>query len=123
MFVSDRPFISDEIFPVIDRLDSSQITPTGNAFRNSYFRNEIDQIQLRGSYDHDGSFLDSIDFGVSYIDSNVRSAYGFIQNETWSGAGPASDIPDDIFEQVTLPDKFKGIGGTKDQAMIQSLYA
>src|SRR3546814_13111735 len=98
------------MFPGIYPLDASLITPTGNAFRNAYFRNEIDQIQLRGSYDHDGSFLDSIDFGVSYIDSNVRSAYGFIQNETWSGAGPASDIPDDIFQLVSLPDKFKEIG-------------
>ncbi|MFC3785166.1 TonB-dependent receptor [Sphingopyxis italica] len=122
-FESDLPVISYEMFPGIDPLDASLITPTGNAFRNAYFRNEIDQIQLRGSYDHDGSFLDSIDFGVSYIDSNVRSAYGFIQNETWSGAGPASDIPDDIFEQVSLPDKFKGIGGSNDPAMIQSFYA
>src|SRR3546814_12124054 len=104
------------MFPGIDPLDASLITPTGNAFRNAYFRNEIDQIQLRGSYDHDGSFLDSIDFGVSYIDSNVRSAYGFIPNETWSGAGPASDITDDISEQVTLPDKLNGIAGSNDPA-------
>src|SRR3546814_9392462 len=76
-FESDLPVISYEMFPVIDPLDASLITPTGNAFRNAYFRNEIDQIQLRGSYDHAGSFLDSIDFGLSYIDSKVRSAYGF----------------------------------------------
>lgn len=121
-FEQDLPILSYAMHPGIDPLDTSLITPTGNAFRNAYFRNEIDQIQLRGRYDHDGAFLDSIDFGVSYVDSGVRSAYGFIQNETWSGAGPASDIPDDIFELVTLPDKFKGVPGAGDPAMIQSFY-
>ena len=121
-FDSELPIISYDMYPGIDPLDASLITPTGNAFRNAYFRNQIDQIQLRGHYDHGGSFLDSIDFGVSFTDNNVRSAYGFIQNETWSGAGPASDIPDDIFTLVTLPDKFKGLGGAGDPAMIQSFY-
>lgn len=119
-FDSELPVISYNMFPGIDPLDASLITPTGNAFRNAYFRNAIDQIQLRGHYDHDGDFLDSIDFGVSYIDSNVRSAYGFIQNESWSGAGPASDIPDDIFTLATLPDKFKGLAGAGD--IIPSFY-
>lgn len=119
-FDSELPVISYNMFPGTNPLDASLITPTGNAFRNAYFRNEIDQIQLRGRYDHDGGFLDSIDFGVSYIDSNVRSAYGFIQNETWSGAGPASDLPDDIFTLATLPDKFKGLAGAGD--IIPSFY-
>lgn len=122
-FEGKLPIISYDMFPGIDPLNASLITPTGNAFRNAYFRNQIDQVQLRGRYDHDGGFLDSIDFGVSYIDSKVRSAYGFIQNETWSGAGPASDIPDDIFRLVTLPDKFKGVAGADNPAMIQSYYA
>jgi len=121
-FDNDLPIISYAMHPGIDPLNVSLITPTGNAFRNAYFRNAIDQIQLRGRYDHDGSFLDSIDFGVSYVESKVRSAYGFIQNETWSGAGPASDIPDDIFELVTLPDKFGGVSGAGDPGMIQSFY-
>ena len=121
-FEKDLPIISYQMAAGVDPLNASLITPTGNAFRNAYFRNEIDQIQLRGRYEHDGSFLDSIDFGVSYIDSKVRSAYGFIQNETWSGAGPASDIPDDIFELVSLADKFKGVSGSGDPAMIQSFY-
>src|SRR3546814_13365807 len=95
------------MYPGIDPLDASMVTPTGDAFRNAYFRNRIDQVQLRGHYDHDEGFLDSIDFGVSYVDSKVRSAFGTIQNDdTWGGAGPASDIPDDIFTLVTLPANF-----------------
>src|SRR3546814_15870972 len=32
-------------------------------------------------------------------------------------------MPDDIFQLVSLPDKFKGIGCSNDPAMIQSFYA
>lgn len=120
-FENDLPVLSYTMHPGIDPLNRALITPTGNAFRNAYFKNEINQAQLRGHYDHDGSFLDSIDFGASYTDSKVRSAFGFIQNETWSGAGPASDIPDDIFTLTTLPDKFAGVSGA-GAGMIQSFY-
>ncbi|NIJ37159.1 TonB-dependent receptor [Sphingopyxis panaciterrae] len=120
-FENDLPIISYGMHPGIDPLNTSLITPTGNAFRNAYFRNRINQVQLRGKYDHDGGFLDSIDFGVSYVDSKVRSAFGTIQNDdTWGGAGPASDIPDDIFKLVTLPDKFPGLA---QDGMIQSFYS
>ncbi|WP_109806254.1 TonB-dependent receptor [Sphingosinithalassobacter portus] len=117
------PVISVNMYPGIDQYDPANITPTGNAFRNAYFRDEINQIQLTGHYDHQGSFLDSIDWGMSYTENKVRSAYGYIQNETWSGAGPASDIPDDIFTYVSLPDKFSGLDGADDPNMIQGLYS
>jgi len=119
-FENDLPVISYGMYPGIDPLNASLITPTGNAFRNAIFRNRINQVQLRGKYDHDGGFLDSIDFGVSYVDSKVRSAFGTIQNDdTWGGAGPASSIPDDIFSLVTLPDKFPGLA---QPGMIGSFY-
>lgn len=114
------PVISYTMHPGIDPLDASLVTPTGNAFRNAYFRDEINQFRLSGSYDHEGGFLDGIDFGMSYTENKVRSAYGFIQNETWSGAGPASDIPDDIFTLVSLPDKFGGMDGAG--SIIPSFY-
>lgn len=120
-FEKDLPVISYQMHAGINPLDRALITPTGNAFRNAYFRNEINQAALKSHYDHDGGFLDSIDFGATYTESKVRSAYGFIQNETWSGAGPASDIPDDIFTLATLPDKFKGVDGA-GSGMIQSFY-
>ncbi|MHA6720000.1 TonB-dependent receptor [Sphingomonas sp. RS6] len=121
-FTQDLPIISVAMNPGIDALDASLITPTGNSFRNAYFRDEINQVQLSGHYDHDGGVLDALDFGFTYTENDVRSAYGYIQNDTWGGAGPASDIPDDIFELATLPDKFKGVGGAGDPAMIQQFY-
>ena len=120
-FENDLPVISYQMYPGIDPLDRSLITPTGNSFRNAYFRDEINQVQLTGHYDHVGDILDSIDAGFSYVDNQVRSAYGFIQNETWGGVGPASDIPDDLFTLVSIPDKFDGVSGA-DAGIIPALY-
>ena len=110
-FTHDMPVLSYTMQPGIDPLDAALINATGNSFRNAYFRDEINQVQLNGHYDHDGGFLDSIDFGFSYVENKVRSAYGFVQNDTWGGLGTPADLPDDLFELVTLPDKFRGVDG------------
>jgi len=120
-FTRDLPVLSYTMQPGIDALDASRINATGNSFRNAYFRDEINQVQLSGRYDHDGSFLDSIDAGFSYVHNKVRSAYGFLQNDTWGGLGTPGDLPDDLFEQVSLPDKFRGVSGAKD-GIIPSYY-
>jgi TonB-dependent receptor len=126
-FENDLPIISYSMQPGIDPLNASLATPTGNSFRNAYFRNEINQFQLKGRYEHEGAFLDSIDFGFSYIDNQVRSAYGFIQNETWGGIDPrgasfgAAAVPDDFWRQISLPDKFRGVQGAGDAAMPQQI--
>jgi TonB-dependent receptor len=121
-YEKDLPIISVTTYPGVDPLNAAQITPTGNSFRNAYFKDRIDQVQLKGHYDHQGGFLDSLDFGVSYVDNKVRSAYGFIQNDTWGGIGPASDIPDDLFTLVSIPDKFKGVSGAGDPGVLPSFY-
>ena len=122
-FDEDLPIISYNMAPGIDALNASLITPTGNAFRNAYFKDEINQGQLIGRYDFDTSFLDSVDFGVSYIDNKIRSAFGFLQHDTWGGAGPASDLPDDMFHLVTVPDRFDGVSGSNNPDVIQSFYS
>jgi TonB-dependent receptor len=121
-FTKDFPILQVNMYPGIDPYDRSLLTPTGDSFRNAYFKDEINQVQLSGHYDHEGSFLDSIDFGFSYVENKVRSAYGFIQNDTWGGIGPASDIPDDLFTQVSIPDKFKGVNGSQSAGVIPALY-
>ncbi|MGP7796976.1 TonB-dependent receptor [Sphingomonas sp. CLY1604] len=127
-FTNDLPIISYNMYPGINPLDPSLITPTGNAFRNAYFRDEINQGQLKGHYDHQGDILDSIDAGFSFVDNQVRSAYGFIQNETWGGVDPrgasfgAAAVPDDFFRQVSLPDKFKGVQGAGSSALPPAIY-
>ncbi len=123
-FENDIPVISftDNGF---DALDPANRKASGSAFRNAYQRSDIDQLQLSGSYDIDpdifvsGKFADSIDFGVSMIGNEVQSAFGVLQTDSWGGLGSEADIPDDIFEFESLPDKFDGLSGANDPAMIQ----
>ncbi|MGH6613995.1 TonB-dependent receptor [Sphingomonas sp.] len=118
-FDHDLPVISYDMAPGIDPLNKALITPTGNAFRNAYFKDTINQVQLSGHYDHDGGLLDSLDFGVSYVENKVRSAFGTIQNDTWGGIGPASSLPTDMFTLATLPDLFPGLA---QPGMAQKFY-
>lgn len=121
-FTTGVPVISVKMYPGIDPLDPANITPTGNAFRNAYFRDEINEGQFKGHYDFDSSVLDSLDFGVTYVENKVRSAYGYIQNDTWGGSVPASATPDDLFTKVTIPDKFPGLSGANSPDMIKAFY-
>ena len=121
-FTNDLPIIYYTSDPGMDVENVANRVATGNSFRNAYQRDEIQQVQFNGRYEFDTSSPISLDFGASYLENKVRSAYGFIQNDTWGGAGPASDIPDDIFEFETLPDKFKSISGSGDPNLPAGYY-
>jgi TonB-dependent receptor len=122
-FDKDFPVISFNLYPGLDPLNKALITPTGNAFRNSYFKDRINQIQLKGRYENNKGFFDSLDFGLEYTDNKVRSAYSVLQNDTWGGLpNGAATVPDDIFSLVTIPDKFTGIDGASAAGVIPSFY-
>ncbi|MEI5686333.1 TonB-dependent receptor [Sphingomonas kyungheensis] len=130
-FDKDLPVISYNMYPGVDALNAANIVPTGNAFRNSYFRDEINQVMIRGHYDHNQGFMDSLDWGFEYTDNKVRSAYSVLQNDTWGGAGgstpaqraaAAALLPDNIFTLTSIPDKFSGISGSNDPNIIQSFF-
>ncbi|RSU45789.1 TonB-dependent receptor [Sphingomonas sp. S-NIH.Pt15_0812] len=130
-FDNDLPVISYNMYPGIDALNAANIVPTGNAFRNSYFRDRINQIQVRGHYDHGHGVMDSLDWGAEYTDNKVRSAYSVLQNDTWGGTGgdsaaqraaAAALLPDSLFTLTGIPDKFKGISGANDPNIIKSFY-
>ena len=130
-FDNDLPVISYNMYPGIDPLNAANIVPTGNAFRNSYFRDRINQVQVRGHYDHGHGVMDSLDWGAEYTDNKVRSAYSVLQNDTWGGTGgdsaaqraaAAALLPDNLFTLTGIPDKFKGISGANDPNIIKSFY-
>ena len=58
---------------------------------NSFMKNEVDQLQVTGSFDPTDTFLsaiaDDIDFGVSEITNEVSYAFGEIQAGNWGGIG------------------------------------
>ena len=121
-FDSYLPVISYVNAAGVDSNDISQRFATGSAFRNAYFRDDIDQVQLNGNWEADLGFLESLDFGVSYTENKVKSAYGFLQNETWGGIGSPADIPDDIFFPISVPEAFRGLDGVDNPNIIQEFY-
>ncbi len=123
-FENDLPVISYVTnMSDIGDLDASVREHSGSTFTNNYMKSEVQQLQLKGSYQVNRDIIDSVDFGVSRVKNNVRTESGFIQTDSWGGElGGPEDIPDEIFEWVTLPDKFEGVSGADDPNMLQGLY-
>ena len=120
-FTTTLPVISVEMFPGSE-IDASNIRPTGNALRNAYMRDRINEVALKGGYDFDSSFIESLDFGVTYTDNKVRTAYGFLQSDSWGGTLTAAQTPDDLFTAASVPDRLGGIDGAQDPAIIPTYF-
>ncbi len=120
-FTQDMPVISVAMFPGSE-INAANIRPAGNAFRNAYMKDRINEISLKGGYDFDASFIDSLDFGVTYTDNKVRSAFGNIQNDTWGGTLSAADTPDDLYTITGLSSNLQGMSGSDDPAIIPNYF-
>lgn len=120
-FTTDMPVISVAMHPGAD-ITASNIRPSGNAFRNAYMKDTIDQISLHGGFDFDASFIKSLDFGASYIDNQVRTAFGVIQNDTWGGTLSAADTPDSLFVSRGLSKDLAGMKGSDASGIIPNYY-
>ena len=120
-YTKDFPVISVSTYPGAE-IAAANIRPAGNAFRNAFMRDRINEVTGRGSYDFDHDLIKSLDFGVTYTDNNVRSAYGFLQNDTWGGTLTTAETPDDIYTLVNLPDRLSGVDGADDPALLQSYF-
>jgi TonB-dependent receptor len=113
-FTNEMPIMQITSMDGFDVTSPALREPTGNVFHYAYFSSDIEQLQLKGRYEMDNDFIDSVDFGYSTTENSIRSAYGYTQNDTWSGvpgAGP-DETPDELFTYVSLPDKFDGVGGS-----------
>jgi TonB-dependent receptor len=120
-FTHDMPVISVNMYPGSE-ISAANIRPAGNAFRNAYMRDQIDEISLKGSYDFDSSFIKSLDFGVTSTDNQVRSAYGFIQNDTWGGTLTAAQTPDGLYTPVGLSSRLDGMSGSNAAGIIPTYF-
>lgn len=118
---TDMPVISVGMYPGSE-IDAANIRPSGNAFRNAYMKDTIDELTLRGGYDFDAGFIESLDFGVSYIENKVRSAFGVIQNDTWGGTLSAADTPDDFFAPRDVAPDLAGMSGSNDPDIIPTYF-
>lgn len=120
-FTTDMPVMSVSMYPGAG-ISAANIRPSGNAFRNAYMKDQIDQISLHGGFDFDASFIKSLDFGASYVDNQVRTAFGVIQNDTWGGTLSAADTPDSLFTPRGLAQDLAGMNGSDGAGIIPTYF-
>lgn len=122
-FTTDMPVISVGMHPGIN-IEAGNIRPAGNSFRNGYMKDTINEVSLRGGYDFESSVIDSLDFGVTWTENKVRSAFGVIQNDTWGGVPGtlASDTPDSFYTITGLPGHLRGMNGSQSPDIIPNYF-
>jgi TonB-dependent receptor len=114
-FASELPVMS------IDGIaDPSKQQVTGSSFRNSYMKSNVDQLQLKGSWE--ASEQSSVDFGLNVTHVKNRTAYANVQQDTWSGATSPDDYPDDVWHQAALGKYFNQMSGHNDPALVKNWY-
>ena len=120
-FTTDMPVISVNMYPGSE-INAANIRPAGNAFRNAYMKDTINEVAFRGGWDFDASVIDSLDFGVTYTENKVLSQYGFLQSDSWGGTLTAAQTPDDIYTITGLPDRLAGMDGSNGAGIIQNYF-
>lgn len=120
-FTTDMPVISVNMYPGSE-VSASNIRPAGNAFRNAYMKDTINEVAFRGGWDFDASAIDSLDFGVTYTENKVVSQYGFLQSDSWGGTLTAAQTPDDIYTLTGLPDRLAGMDGSQASGILQNYF-
>ena len=120
-FTQAMPVIGVNMYPGSE-IAASNIRPAGNAFRNAYMKDTITEISLKGRYDFDSSLIESLDFGATYTNNKVRSAYGFLQSDSWGGTLSAAQTPDDLYTLTGLPSRLAGMAGSNDPAILQNYF-
>jgi TonB-dependent receptor len=120
-FTTEMPVISVAMNPGVS-LAASSIRPAGNSFRNAYMKDTINEVSLRGGYDFESDFIDSLDFGVTYTENKVRSAFNVIQNDSWGGTLSAADTPDTLYAITGLPERLQGMNGSQAPGIIPNYF-
>ncbi len=120
-FTTDMPVISVNLNPGT-AFSAASIRPAGNAFRNAYMKDEINEVSFRGGYDFNDGLIDSLDFGMTYTDNKVRSAYGFLQSDSWGGTQSAAATPDSLYTLTGLPDRLAGMNGSNASGIIPNYF-
>jgi len=108
-FSNSFPVVNIALPPGVAGVDPSQALVTGSVFQNAYSKSEIDQTQLKGRWEF-GEYS-GLDFGASYTDVDNRTAYGFMQRDTWGGVGTPADYDDDIWFADSMGQYFDQFGG------------
>ncbi len=120
-FQTDMPAISVTMNPGV-AIAASNIRPSGNSFRNGYMKDTINEASLRGGYDFQSDLIESLDFGVTFTENKVRSAFGVIQNDSWGGTLTAADTPDNFYTITPVASRLAGMNGSQNPAIIGNYF-
>ena len=120
-FTTDMPVISVTMHPGA-AIQASNIRPAGNSFRNAYMKDTINEASLRGRYDFESDIIDSLDFGVTWTENKVRSAFNVIQNDSWGGTLSAADTPDALYTLTPLASRLAGMNGSQASGIIPNYF-
>jgi TonB-dependent receptor len=113
-------------FPVVSidtpggTLDPSKRVISGAAFRNSYMKSEVDQIDLGGYFDLNDTM--SLDFGVAATDVKNRSAYALVQYDTWGGFGSPDQFPDELWQSRDIRSAFTNLPGSESPNLFNEMF-
>ena len=112
-------------FPVLSiagsSVDPSLMMVTGSSFRNSYMLSQVEQLQVKGSFELDE--LSGLNFGMGTTKVDNRSAFSNMQRDSWGGTGQPSDYADSTWQKDTIRQYFSKIGGSDNPALFnQILY-
>lgn len=100
--------------------DASLQQVTGSAFRNSYMKSNVDQLQLKGSWE--ASEQSSVDFGLNVTHVKNRTAYANVQRDSWGGASSPADYPDSVWHPDTLAKYFSRMSGSGNPALFNTWF-
>ncbi|MES2581561.1 MAG: TonB-dependent receptor [Pseudomonadota bacterium] len=110
-------------FPVISisggDVDPSKMLVTGSTFQNSYQRSQVEQLQVKGSFELTED--SGLKFGVGSTKVDNRSAYANMQRESWGGAGTPADYADSAWRKDTLRQYFSKISGSDNPALYNQI--
>lgn len=95
-----------------DQAGPGTLQPTGSSLRNSIFTNDIEQLQLRGSYKFDDVSLRSIDFGLAKTQNAIHRGMMVAQRDNWGASfGDPADLRDEVFTPRTVLGDFSAANG------------
>jgi len=111
-FSGDFPVLNVQLPTGQTAVQPSQALVTGSVFHNAYTKSEVEQGQVRGKWEF-GDYS-ALDFGISSTEVNNRTAYGFMQRDTWGGVGTPADYEDNIWSVDTIGQYFDQFSGHND---------
>lgn len=103
--------------------DSANMLTSGTAFRNALMKHDIEQAKIDGTFEFEDSTIRSIDFGLSMLESENRSAFANAQRDTWGGYGTAADYDDSLFVQKSMASALDQFSSASSPDMTPYYYA